>query len=114
MSVVTLVRAVVAVVVRPSLWSTAVRQVFVQAPDGWWRRAPFVPVPDRAYLRFRLQTMYGDPDHAPEPEHHSPVESGPGQAIQPARHLGRDRPCRNIRGHRSLLSSRPEYPPDAK
>jgi hypothetical protein len=25
-------------------------------------------VPDREYLRFRMQTQYGDPDHEPEPE----------------------------------------------
>jgi hypothetical protein len=35
-------------------------------PNGWYRRAPFLPVPDRAWLRFRLVTAYGDPDHAPE------------------------------------------------
>jgi hypothetical protein len=61
------VRAVLAVLVRPVLWSVAVRQLFVLAPRGWWRRSPFLPVPDRAYLRFRLQTAYGDPARAPEP-----------------------------------------------
>jgi hypothetical protein len=25
----------------------------------WWRRAPFLPLPDAAYLRFRLETQYG-------------------------------------------------------
>jgi hypothetical protein len=25
-----------------------------------------LPVPDREYLRFRLQTQYGDPDREPE------------------------------------------------
>jgi hypothetical protein len=59
--------AVPAVLVRPSLWITAVRQVLVLAAPGWWRRPPFLPVPDPAYLRFRLQTAYGDPDRAPEP-----------------------------------------------
>lgn len=53
------VRAGAAIAVRPSLWSTAVRQVFVLAPDGWWRRPPFLPLPDRDYLAFRLQTQYG-------------------------------------------------------
>lgn len=61
-----LVAAVKAVVVRPRLWVTAVRQVFVLARRGWWRRPPFLPVPDAAYLRFRLQTMYGDAEHEPE------------------------------------------------
>ena len=59
-------RAVPAVIVRPWLWPTAVVQLFALAPRGWWRRSPFVPVPERAYYRFRMQTMYGDPDHEPE------------------------------------------------
>ncbi|MFN8039254.1 MAG: hypothetical protein U0Q07_08600 [Acidimicrobiales bacterium] len=63
-----LARVVTAVLRRPSLWGTALRQVLVLAPDGWWRRAPWLPLPDPAYLRFRLQTMYGDPGHAPEPD----------------------------------------------
>ena len=43
----------------PSLWATGVRQVTVLARPGWWRRAPFLPVPDDGYLRFRLETAYG-------------------------------------------------------
>lgn len=26
----------------------------------WWRIAPFLPVPDRSYLRWRMYTAYGD------------------------------------------------------
>ena len=59
-------RATGAVLVRPWLWPTAVAQVVALAPRGWWRRKPFLPVPDREYLRFRMQTQYGDPDHPPE------------------------------------------------
>lgn len=59
--------AVAAVLRRPSLWPTAVRQVVALARPGWWRRAPFLPGPDPAYLAFRLQTMYGDPHHRPAP-----------------------------------------------
>lgn len=59
--------AALAVAVRPSLWRTALRQLRLLAVPGWWRRAPWLPVPDQAYLRFRLQTMYGDPDHDVEP-----------------------------------------------
>ena len=62
------VRAAGAVVVRPSLWSTALVQVFRLARPGWWRRWPPLPLPDPAYMRFRLVTAYGDPDRAPEPE----------------------------------------------
>ena len=51
----------------PALWGTAVRQVLVLAGAGWWRRSPFLPLPDPDYLHFRLQTAYGDPTRAPEP-----------------------------------------------
>ena len=27
---------------------------------AWWRRAPFLPVPDPTYLRWRMYTAYGD------------------------------------------------------
>jgi hypothetical protein len=38
------------------------------APSGWWRRRPFVPRPDPAWLRFRLQANTGDPDRPPQPD----------------------------------------------
>ena len=60
--------AVTAVLVRPRLWFVAVRQLFVLAPKGWWHRLPPLPLPDPAYLRFRLLTAYGTTDHAPEPD----------------------------------------------
>lgn len=56
-----------AVAARPSLWATAVRQIVVLAAPGWWRRRPFLPLPDREYMRFRMVTQYGDPDHPMEP-----------------------------------------------
>ena len=43
----------------PSLWATAVVQTLRLAAPGWWRRSPFLPLPDPAYLRFRLETQYG-------------------------------------------------------
>lgn len=54
-----LVRAAAVLVGRPRLWPTALRQLAVLAPPRWWSRAPFLPVPDPAYLKFRLQTAYG-------------------------------------------------------
>jgi hypothetical protein len=30
------------------------------AKRGWWRQAPFLPVPDERYWRFRMETAYGD------------------------------------------------------
>lgn len=35
---------------------------------GWWRRAPFLPVPDRTYLRWRMYTAYGDEGAVPPVE----------------------------------------------
>ncbi len=60
-------RATAAVLVRPGLWWTALVVLARLARPGWWRHPPFLPLPDPAWLRFRLQTMYGDPDHEPEP-----------------------------------------------
>jgi hypothetical protein len=52
---------------RPHLWGTAIRQTRRTARPGWWRHRPFLPVPSGAYLRFRLQTQYGDTDTPPDP-----------------------------------------------
>jgi hypothetical protein len=49
------------------LWGTAISQALRLAAPGWWRHAPFLPLPDPAYLRFRMVTAYGDPGHEPEP-----------------------------------------------
>jgi hypothetical protein len=60
-----IVPAAAAVARRPWLWGVAVRQALRLARPGWWRRWPPLPVPDPSYLRFRLQTAYGDPDRPP-------------------------------------------------
>lgn len=54
-----------AVALRPRLWTTALRQARRLARRGWWRRAPFLPVPGGDYLRFRAETQYGDPLRRP-------------------------------------------------
>lgn len=59
---------VAAVARRPWLWPVAVRQMLLLARPGWWRSGSRLPIPAPAYLRFRLQTAYGDPQHAPRPE----------------------------------------------
>jgi len=56
------VAAAGAVAVRPRLWRPALRQARVLVPHRWWRRRPFLPVPDREWMRFRMTTAYGDPD----------------------------------------------------
>jgi len=60
---------VAAVVLRhPSLWVTGMRQGVQLVPTRWWTRRPYLPVPSRSYLEFRLVTQYGDISHRPEPE----------------------------------------------
>jgi len=48
-----------AVLARPALWVTAIRQVGRLAPTGWWKKRPFLPLPSAEYLEFRLVTQYG-------------------------------------------------------
>ncbi|MBS1838161.1 MAG: hypothetical protein JST64_10755 [Actinobacteria bacterium] len=59
------IRALGPLLRRPDLWPTAVRQASVLAAPGWWRRAPFLPLPAPDYLRFRLITAYGGDGAAP-------------------------------------------------
>ncbi|NND74403.1 MAG: hypothetical protein HKN44_05300 [Ilumatobacter sp.] len=51
---------------RPGLWPTALRQARRLARPGWWRRAPFLPIPPADYLEFRMVTQYGDAAHRAE------------------------------------------------
>ena len=45
---------------RPRLWGEALRSVPRLARRHWWRRPPFLPLPDPSYLRWRVATAYGD------------------------------------------------------
>jgi hypothetical protein len=55
--------AVLAVVARPELWSTAIGLVRRMAAPRWWSRWPPLPVPSAPYASFRLHTALGeDPD----------------------------------------------------
>jgi hypothetical protein len=58
-----MIGAALAVARRPSLWGAALTLV----PPRWWRRTPFLPVPDRGYLAFRMETQYGQADAKPDP-----------------------------------------------
>ncbi len=51
-----------AIVTRPRLWPTAVGAVFAFARAGWWRRIPFLPIPDDEFIRWRTATAYGSDD----------------------------------------------------
>jgi hypothetical protein len=48
-----------AVVLRPRLWPAGLGALRRLARPGWWHRYPFLPVPDAAYWRFRMETAYG-------------------------------------------------------
>jgi hypothetical protein len=48
---------------------------------GWWRRFPFLPLPDPAYVRWRMHTAYGDEDAVPPP----------ADVVRYARWIGRQR-----------------------
>ena len=52
-------RIIGAIVARPQLWGTVVRLGLEAAPAGWWRRAPYLPIPERAFVELRLSTAYG-------------------------------------------------------
>ena len=60
-------RAVLAVLRRPGLWSTAIVQARRLAVPGWWRRAPFLPLPTAEYRAMRSTIQYGDPNRSIEP-----------------------------------------------
>lgn len=47
-------------VVNPRLAVDLLRTAWAFRRRDWWRKAPFLPLPDRAYLRWRMYTAYGD------------------------------------------------------
>ena len=51
---------------RPSLAGDLARAAWRLRARGWYRRFPFLPLPDRAYLAWRMHTAYGD-HHAVPP-----------------------------------------------
>ncbi|HUZ20858.1 MAG TPA: hypothetical protein VMU75_09860 [Acidimicrobiales bacterium] len=57
-----------AVLARPALWTGALRTAVGLVPTRWWSRAPFLPLPDREWLAFRMETAYGDPAAVPSAE----------------------------------------------
>ncbi len=66
MSARVVLRCAAAVARRPSLWGAALVQWKRTTPNQWWRRRPFLPVPSRAYVEFRMVTQYGRVDHPVE------------------------------------------------
>jgi hypothetical protein len=50
---------------RPRLAVDLLRLAWSFRARDWWRRPPFLPVPPREYLRWRMFTAYGDEDAIP-------------------------------------------------
>jgi hypothetical protein len=53
---------------RPWLWAEGMRTLVAVAPPGWWRRAPYLPIPDVAYADWRLATAHGDSEMPLHPD----------------------------------------------
>ena len=54
--------------VNPRLALDLVRLAWSFRARGWARRPPFLPLPSREYLRWRMFTAYGDEHAVPPPE----------------------------------------------
>lgn len=42
----------------------SLRAAWAMRAHRWWIRSPFLPIPDKEYLRWRRFTAYGDPSTA--------------------------------------------------
>lgn len=79
------VRLMLPLAVRAAVWpplgADLVRVAWRFRRRAWWRRAPFLPVPSMPYVRWRMQTAYGDPDALPSAD----------DVVRYARWIGRQR-----------------------
>ncbi len=55
-------------ILRPRLALDLVRMVWAFRAHRWYTRPPFLPVPPRSYMRWRMSTAYGDEDAVPPVE----------------------------------------------
>ncbi len=51
--------------VRPALAAALVTAAWRFRRNGWWARFPFLPLPSRDYVRWRMHTAYGSEDAIP-------------------------------------------------
>ena len=54
--------------VRPPLARDLLRVAWRFRRRRWWARAPFLPLPPRAYVEWRMHTAYGDHHAVPPAE----------------------------------------------
>jgi hypothetical protein len=55
-------------ILNPRLALDLLRTAWVFRRRRWWARAPFLPLPDREYLRWRMYTAYADEAAVPPAE----------------------------------------------
>lgn len=53
---------------RPAMIPDLVSAAWAFRRRDWYRRPPFLPLPSRGYLRWRMETAYGDPAAVPPVE----------------------------------------------
>jgi hypothetical protein len=58
-------RLSVRALVNPRLAVDLLRTAWAFRRREWWRKPPFLPAPDRTYLRWRMYTAYGSDDAVP-------------------------------------------------
>ena len=51
--------------VHPALAADLLRVAWRFRTRGWYRRFPFLPLPDRTYVAWRMYTAYGDHQAVP-------------------------------------------------
>ena len=54
--------------VRPALARDLLRVAWRFRDRRWYRRFPFLPLPAKDYVRWRMHTAYGEYDAVPPPE----------------------------------------------
>jgi hypothetical protein len=52
-------------VINPRLALDLLKMTWAFRARGWYRTPPFLPIPDREYLRWRMYTAYGDENAVP-------------------------------------------------
>jgi hypothetical protein len=52
----------------PRLAASLARVAWRFRARGWWHRFPFLPLPEREYLKWRMYTAYGDENAVPPAE----------------------------------------------
>ena len=63
-----MIKIIVAIIIRPRIWKSALVQIWRLAPNQWYRYYPYLPIPAKEWIDFRLQTAYGTTEIVPPPE----------------------------------------------